>query len=42
MVAVDVQQLGAVTLDDAAGAPRRIGDLWRDQPVVVVFLRHFG
>ena len=26
----------------APAAPHRLGDLWDDQPVVLVFLRHFG
>jgi hypothetical protein len=39
---VDLTALGALELDDATGSPRRLGDLWRDQPVVLVFLRHFG
>ena len=25
-----------------SGTQHRLGDLWRDQPVVLVFLRHFG
>jgi hypothetical protein len=29
-------------LPDADGAPRRLGDLWADRPVVLEFLRHFG
>jgi hypothetical protein len=39
---VDVQRLAAVTLDDATGTPRRLGDLWATRPVILVFLRHFG
>lgn len=39
---MDVRALGDLTLLDADGNPHRIGDLWRDRPVVLVFLRHFG
>ncbi len=31
-----------IVLDDAAGEPVRLGDLWRDQPAVLIFLRHYG
>lgn len=24
------------------GAPQRLGDLWRDRPVALVWLRHWG
>lgn len=34
--------LGELTLLDHDGAPVRLGDLWRDQPVVLVWLRHYG
>jgi len=39
---VDLPALGALELADATGARHRLGDLWRDRPVVLVFLRHFG
>ncbi|HTD49102.1 MAG TPA: peroxiredoxin-like family protein [Acidimicrobiia bacterium] len=39
---MDLSALSAVSLPDPSGDPHRLGDLWRDQPVVVVFLRHFG
>jgi len=39
---MDLAALSNTTLPDQNGAPHRLGDLWRDQPVVVVFLRHFG
>ena len=29
-------------LPDSYGDEVRIGDLWRDQPAVVVWLRHYG
>lgn len=39
---MDVTALGALTLEDSTGAPRRLGDYWAARPVVLVFLRHFG
>ena len=34
--------LAPITLPDADGKPVRLGSLWADRPVVVVFLRHYG
>jgi hypothetical protein len=34
--------LEALTLPDTDGVPHRLGDLWVDRPVILVFLRHFG
>jgi len=31
-----------LTLEDAAGKPVRLGGLYADRPIVLVFLRHFG
>jgi len=39
---MDLKRFSDVVLSDAAGEQHRLGELWRDQPVVVVFLRHFG
>jgi len=39
---VDLAALSATSLVDATGTPHRLGDLWRDRPIVLVFLRHFG
>src|SRR5437016_5820610 len=39
---MDLAALSNVTLPDQNGTPHRLGDLWRDRPVVLVFLRHFG
>jgi len=39
---MDVAALAELTLADADGGSRRLGDLWADRPVVLVFLRHFG
>ena len=30
------------TIADCAGRPVRLGELWSRQPLVLVFLRHFG
>ena len=35
-------EAAAVLVEDLEGRSRRLGDLWRDRPVVLVFLRHFG
>jgi len=34
--------LAPISLADADGNRMRLGDLWRDAPVVLVFIRHFG
>jgi hypothetical protein len=39
---VDLERLTALSLPDATGAPRRLGDFWRDRRAVLVFARHFG
>jgi hypothetical protein len=39
---VDVRTLERLTLPDADGQLVRLGDLWEGQPVILVFLRHFG
>jgi hypothetical protein len=39
---MDLNALSELVLDDAGGAAHRLGDLWADRPVVLVFLRHFG
>jgi len=35
-------RLAPIELEDDRGGRQRLGDLWRDQPVVLVFIRHFG
>ncbi len=35
-------RLGALTLDDWSGSPVALASLWREKPVVLVFIRHFG
>jgi len=39
---MDLAALADVSLVDAGGASHRLGDLWNDRPIVLVFLRHFG
>jgi hypothetical protein len=39
---MDLTALSDTSLIDDTGEPHRLGDLWRDQPIVLVFLRHFG
>lgn len=34
--------LAKLTVLDEAGTRVELGPLWRDTPVVLVFLRHFG
>lgn len=31
-----------IVLSDSYGKDVRLGDLWRDRPAVVVWLRHYG
>lgn len=38
----DASRLADEVLVDPDGAEQRLGDLWRDQPQVLLFLRHFG
>jgi hypothetical protein len=35
-------RLAEIVLEDWRGRPVRLGDLWRDGPAVLVFLRHYG
>jgi hypothetical protein len=39
---MDVAALSNVSLADSSGVSHRLGDLWNEKPVVLVFLRHFG
>jgi hypothetical protein len=39
---VDLAALSAVSLVDGTGTSYRLGALWQDRPIVLVFLRHFG
>lgn len=35
-------RLSGIELSDWEGNPVRLGSLWRDRPVVLVLIRHFG
>jgi hypothetical protein len=35
-------ELGAMVLRDADGREVRVGDLWRDRPAALVWIRHYG
>ena len=37
-----LRDLADITLPDHDGEPVRLGDLWADRPVVLVWLRHYG
>lgn len=39
---MDVTLLASLSLPGVDGAVHRLGELWRDRPIVLVFLRHFG
>jgi hypothetical protein len=39
---MDVEALSSMRLADPDGETHRLGDLWAERPVVLVFLRHFG
>jgi hypothetical protein len=36
------RELEDVVLKDDEGRDVRLGDLWRDKPVALIFLRHYG
>jgi hypothetical protein len=38
----DAGELGGVTARDLEDREVRLGELWEDQPAVLVFLRHYG
>jgi hypothetical protein len=38
----DAAELGGITVRDLEDREVRLGDLWVDQPAVLVFLRHYG
>lgn len=37
-----VERLADVVVQDLDGADVRLGDVWRERPVVLAFIRHFG
>ena len=36
------KRLESINVLDPAGQSVRLGDLWRDQTVLLAFIRHFG
>ncbi len=38
----DATRLADITLSSWEGEPVRLGTLWQERPVVLVFIRHFG
>ena len=42
LAVMDIRALESVSLSDADGQVYRLGDVWAEKPVIVVFLRHFG
>jgi hypothetical protein len=38
----DMSSIEDVTLPDSFGNEVRLGELWAEQPVVLVWLRHYG
>jgi hypothetical protein len=36
------RRLAAIELQDADGKTARLASSWRERPVVLVFIRHFG
>jgi hypothetical protein len=37
-----VDELAEIVLPDQDGDEVRLGDLWQDRPVALVWLRHYG
>lgn len=38
----DASELADLHVQDVEGNDVRLGDLWREQPAVLVWLRHYG
>ena len=38
----NLETIQDVTLPDSFGKDTRIGDLWKEQPAVICWLRHYG
>ena len=38
----DLSKIEDITLPDSYEVEHRLGDFWADQPVVLVWLRHYG
>jgi hypothetical protein len=41
-VSLDTARLAETVLPDQDGEDVRVGDLWAERPVVLVWLRHYG
>lgn len=39
---MNMDSIASVTLPDADGDEVRLGDLWADHKVLIVWLRHYG
>jgi hypothetical protein len=39
---VHARELEGLVLEDYEGNEVRLGTLWRDRPVALIFLRHYG
>ena len=37
-----IRKLAEIELEDDRGDPHGLGTLWREKPVVLVFIRHYG
>lgn len=37
-----VPELARLVLVDDEGRPARVGDVWKERPAIVAFLRHYG
>ena len=38
----DLRKIEDITLPDSFEVERRLGDFWAEQPIVLVWLRHYG
>ncbi len=38
----EIEGIADIRLPDSEGRETRVGDLWKDQPIVLVWLRHYG
>jgi hypothetical protein len=41
-MAADADHLADLHVEDVDGNEVRLGDLWRERPAVLVWLRHYG
>ena len=42
LIVPDTSSFADLLVKDLDGADVRVGDLWRDGPVVLVWIRHYG